>query len=109
MMNKEERRQAWIARITAYQQSGQTMKVWCGEQGVTLDQLKYWLRKLKAESARALAHAPTSFVPLVVRESNDLPASASLRLHIGAVRIEVNSGFDPKLLREVITALASPC
>ncbi len=43
MSNKEVRRQTWLARITAYKQSGQTMKVWCGAQGVTRDQLKYWL------------------------------------------------------------------
>jgi transposase-like protein len=109
MSSKEERRQTWIARVTAYKQSGQTMKVWCSEQGVTLDQLKYWLRKFKSEAGGSGSPAPTSFVPLVLNESSSSPSSASLRLHVGDVHIEVNVGFNPGLLRDVVATLRPSC
>jgi len=115
MSNKEVRRQTWLARITAYKQSGQTMKVWCGAQGVTRDQLKYWLQKLKSEKSAWESSTPASFVPLVCHESHEshesrpAPTSTSLRLQVGAVHIEVNVGFDPGLLRDVVAALGTSC
>jgi hypothetical protein len=109
MSSKEVRRQTWIARLTAYKQSGQTMKVWCNAQGVTLDQLKYWLRKLKSEDGGSESPPAASFVPLVLSESSHAPTSASLRLHVGDVHIDVNVGFDPRLLRDVVAALRTPC
>lgn len=109
MSNREIRRQTWIARITAYKQSGQTMKGWCREQGVTLDQLKYWLQKLKSETGESDFSKPTSFVPLVIDESTPAPIRTSLRLQVGIVHIEVNVGFDPGLLRDVVAALRTSC
>jgi len=109
MTKKEQYRQVWMARITAYKNSGQTMKAWCSAQGVTLDQLKYWLRQMKSRSAEAVAQTPAAFVPLTLTESADLPANSALYLHVGAVRIVVNVGFDPGLLREVVTALRATC
>jgi hypothetical protein len=109
MTKKEQRRQDWIARIAEYKDSGQTMKAWCSAQGVTLDQLKYWLRKLKSHPARSVPKVPASFVPLSLNEPSVLPASPSLPLYVGSVRIEVNVGFDPRLLRDVVTALVASC
>lgn len=109
MSSKEVRRQTWIARVTAYKQNGQTMKEWCSTQGVTLDQLKYWLRKFKSEAGGSDFPAPTSFVPLVLSESSRSPSSASLRLHVGDVHFDVNVGFNPELLRDVVAALRTPC
>lgn len=91
----------WEARIRSYQSSGLTMKAWCTANGFTLDQLKYWLYKGKNKSRRQ-ATTPT-FVPVTV--SSPLPATATLWLHIGATRIEVQPGFEPQLLREVVEAL----
>lgn len=107
MSNKELRDQAWIERIAAYKQSGQTMKAWCHEQGVTVDQLKYWLKKRKPRTREPESSTPAAFVPLVCKESQR--PSASLRLQVGVVHIEVNVGFDPELLRDVVAALQTPC
>lgn len=109
MSRKEVLRHTWIARVTAYKQSGQTMKVWCSEQGVTVDQLKYWLRKFKSEAGGSGSPALTSFVPLVCEASSHSPSSASLRLHVGRVHIEVSAGFDPGLLRDVVATLGDSC
>lgn len=109
MTNKELRRQSWIMRIAAYKQSGETMRVWCDKEGVTLDQLKYWLKKLKSQTGESGSSTPAAFVPLVCRETQPAPTSAALRLQVGVVQIEVNAGFDPKLLGDVVAALKPSC
>ena len=81
--------------------SGLTMKDWCAANGFTLDQLKYWLYKSKKKSPTK--PAPT-FLPVTVAPSK--PAASVLWLHVGPARIEVTSGFEPLLLREVVEALS---
>lgn len=109
MTRKEERRQEWAERIRHYETSGQTMKAWCDAQGVTKDTLRYWLRTLKPRFTHASKTA-TPFVPLTLSESAGTTAdSASLLLQIGAVRVEVRDGFDPKLLREDVAVLEPGC
>jgi hypothetical protein len=51
-MDKQQRLQAWTARITDFKSSGLTMSSWCEVHNQTIHQLKYWLRKL--------SHSPSS-------------------------------------------------
>ncbi|MFB5764158.1 IS66 family insertion sequence element accessory protein TnpA, partial [Paenibacillus medicaginis] len=100
--------QAWIARVADYKASGQTMKAWCATQGVTLNQLKYWLRTLKSRPV-STSESPASFIPLALRETARTEVAPSLSLQIGGVRLEVRPGFDPQLLRSIVAALEAPC
>lgn len=108
MTKQEQRRHEWAARIADYEASGQTMKSWCETKNVTKDQLKYWLRVLRARPVDA-ANAPVPFLPLALHEPVGMQATSPLLLHVGGVRVEVRNGFDPKLLREVVSALAVLC
>jgi hypothetical protein len=107
-MNREERRQLWQARMADYRQSGLSLKAWCALQEYTPDQLKYWLYKRtpKTPSTSSLLPSP-QFVSLTTLLAS--PPSSSLQVHVGSARIEINSGFDPNLLRELVRALESPC
>jgi len=112
-MTKEQQRQQWQARIVAYRASGLTLKAWCAAHDCTVDQMKYWLYKSSkhapSNSSSSSAPAPaTCFVPLAVAEETK---SAPLLLRIGPAQIELHTGFDPRLLREVVHALAeaAPC
>jgi len=111
MNAKELRRQDWHARIAAYRASGLTMKAWCSANHCSIEQLKYWLYKIKRVSTSTTPDPKTSPVQFVPLATVDLPGSAfpapTLLLHIGQASIELHSGFDPKLLREVIHALTS--
>ncbi|OUS78141.1 hypothetical protein B1748_05115 [Paenibacillus sp. MY03] len=113
MNAKEQRRQDWKARIAAYRASGLTMKSWCNANECSVEQLKYWLCKFKRGSFSAAPDpkiSPVHFVPLATVDlpGGDFPNS-SLILHIGEASIELQLGFDQKLLREVIHALTSSC
>ncbi|WP_240421794.1 IS66 family insertion sequence element accessory protein TnpA [Paenibacillus periandrae] len=86
----------WSERTIAYQASGQTMKAWCGEQNLTVHQLKYWL--YKAHKQQNPAPAQTTFRAVTVTPPE--PESDPLWVQIGPARIGVRSGFQPNLLRE---------
>jgi hypothetical protein len=107
--HKEQRRQEWTARIADYKASGLTMSAWCDAHHVTKEQLKYWLRKLKVVPSEVVI-APTHWVPLTVADPIQFTNHASsLVVYIGPAHIEIRSGFDPRLLREVVQALEAPC
>lgn len=105
-MHHEELQSQWEARIAAYRTSGQTMKVWCVEQGIKVDQLKYWLYK-RNRSVRTEASA--TWLPVRVDASTEMSEEASLAVQVGTARIEIQPGFSATLLREVVRALSSPC
>jgi len=108
MNAKEQRRQEWASRIEDYRSSGLTMAAWCEANGFTIDNLKYWLYKRPKSSETS--SRTTHFVPVAVtNSSDDLPSTSSLVVRIGHASIEVQNGFDPALLRQVIQALESTC
>lgn len=41
----------WQAKIKEFRASGQTQAVWCDENGIKLNTLKYWLIKSKQQPA----------------------------------------------------------
>lgn len=112
MATKKPQRQEWIALIEDYKSSGLTMAAWCSSNQFTLHTLKYWLRKLKGTSSAipGLAKSRRStFVPLAVDDSASKVPGTPLVVSVGEVRIEIQSGFDPRLLQEVVKALTVSC
>jgi len=102
---EETLQEIWTKRIAAYQESGQTMKSWCAEQNLTVHRLKYWLYKAQRQHPRAASSATFRAVAITTPESeND-----RLWIQAGSARIAVRPGFDPQLLRDVVSALVSEC
>ncbi|MGG1556482.1 IS66 family insertion sequence element accessory protein TnpA [Paenibacillus ferrarius] len=111
MSTKDQRRNEWIARIAEYKASGLTMSAWCSANNRSVEQLKYWLRKLKSFSSSSTQQVPSpQWVPLNLAPS---VASANLGLplvvRVGQASIELYPGFNPQLLREIVQALESSC
>ncbi|WP_444939743.1 IS66 family insertion sequence element accessory protein TnpA [Paenibacillus harenae] len=85
------------------------MKAWCSANHCSVEQLKYGLYKIKPATPDPKT-SPVQFVPLATVDLlGSVSPAPSLILHIGKASIELHSGFDPMLLREVIHALTSPC
>jgi len=100
-MRKEDRQLEWMERLADYRASGLTMRAWCEERQVSFHKLRYWLRTTKRnESVPAVA---ASFVPLAVSEAAE--TGALLVVRVGETRIELEPGFNPQLLRDVVQAL----
>lgn len=108
MSSREQRRKEWMERISDYRSSGLTMAAWCEANNFTKEQLKYWLRKSKEiSSSPTLNSNSPQFVPVTIAETadNESASSSHLVVRIGQASIEVRSGFNPQLLREVVQAL----
>jgi hypothetical protein len=109
-MDQIKRSKQWHARVADFKSSGQTMKGWCEAQGLTIHQLKYWLRKTSQSAPKDPTPLESRWLPLSVSRSADKKLeSAPLVIRVGQTAIEVRAGFDVTLLRQVVRTLEAPC
>ncbi len=108
-MDKQQRLQEWTARIADFKTSGLTMSAWCQTHGQTIHQLKYWLRKLNEPSFST--SSSSNSLPLAINSPSAEFSSPSspLTVRVGHVGIEIQAGFNPNLLREIVQALDFSC
>lgn len=92
---RQERRSLWATRIADYRASGQSQAAWCAQHGLKIHQFRYWLKK----QSQTAEDTPTRWLSL------DL-ANAPVVIRVGQVTVEVQPGFDPDLLRDVVRTLA---
>ncbi|WP_010493868.1 IS66 family insertion sequence element accessory protein TnpA [Paenibacillus elgii] len=109
MTKRDQRRREWTAHIVDYKASGLTMSAWCTARHITLNQLKYWLRKLKAAPSSTTPAASARFVPLSVEGAAPAIPASALVVRIGQASIELQADFDPVFLRKVVQALDVSC
>jgi hypothetical protein len=85
----------WSARISAWQSSGKSGAAWCRDNGIGYYQFQYWRDKFRQSRQQG---TNGQFVALKI-------ASPSLRIECNGTYLHVSPGFDPLLLREVVSAL----
>ena len=90
---REARVREWRAHFARRARSGQTVAAYCAEQGLRPWQYWYWRK------ARLRTRPKSGFVELTAR------AGSGVTLVLGGCRIGLERGFDPVLLRDVVTAL----
>ena len=98
-MNRSELAEQWREQIEDFTTSGMTAQEWSNYNRVPLNQLQYWKRRLK-ELDKPQSNA-TTWTALEIAQ----PSPSSITLRIGGASIDLNSGFDQSLLREVVCAL----
>lgn len=103
-MGREEVRVKWEARIQAYLASGEKATHWCKANQINRRQLYAWIKRLDAAPSSPQVK-PATFIPVQVTSDARSAFSSSLRIRIGSAVIEVESGFEPVLLRKVVHAL----
>ncbi|WP_066640098.1 IS66 family insertion sequence element accessory protein TnpA [Desulfolucanica intricata] len=104
---KAELRKEWEERVAAFKASGQSTTAWCAAHDLKPQQLRYWLRKLNP------VDIPTVITPqwLSVEIGNSVPSGQAngLCIRIGHAVVEVQPGFDPALLKDVVRTLVALC
>ena len=106
-MIKENSLKTWEEKINQFKQSGQNQTVWCKEKGINLRTFNKWYNKFKNQApANQAAQGVQNWIPLeIVEKTSNLP----LNIKVGKVVIEVNEGFNPKLLSDVVKVLGATC
>ena len=100
-MTKKERQELWETRLAEYRASGQSVTAWCKEHNVNPQQLWYWRRK---EKQQVVEENAVSWLPV---DLSEIKSQSSLLVRIGRATIEVNPGFDPELLLDVVNILVT--
>jgi hypothetical protein len=100
-MTAEERQNLWAARIAEFEASGQSVTAWFKANNVSIQQLRYGLRK-KKRAAETTNLENTSWLPLDLSDYQ-----SSLVVRVDLVYIEVKPGFDPKLLLDVVKVMSA--
>lgn len=104
-MTNAERRNQWETRVAEYRASGESVPAWCAANEIEPSSMRYWLRKFRSEQS-----ANTSSPQWLSVEVNDsIDAKDNLHIRVGKVVIEVQPGFDPALLIDVVRTLVAVC
>ena len=103
-MTHEELAHVWRKRLDDFAQSGLSVRKWCERQGFSKNQYTYWRRRLANGDIGDASD--TTWLPLNVLPVSPAPtSSAHLTLRIAGAEIDLSPGFDPSLLRAIVTAL----
>ena len=102
MSSFTERASEWRQRLDAQFSSGLSVSAWCRAQGVEKNSFYRWRRRL----SEAVCVSGSQFIAVSV-DPPDVAEASVLLLRVGLVRIEVASGFDATLLRDVLNVLES--
>lgn len=101
MMLRSTLRKEWEDRVEEYSRSNLSAREWCEQNGFSLNQLRYWLKRMKEGSE----NGGWACVEVVDKDER----RSAVSIHVGAARIEVHSGFDSSLLCEVLRVVAKSC
>jgi len=95
----------WSERVKDWRQSGLTARAYAKERGWSWQSLRYWSSEL-GKRQRLPAGAPSPRAPRMVRvRATERRESAGFTLRVNGAELDVRSGFDAGLLREVLSAL----
>lgn len=95
--------QQWRQWIEAWQRSGLTVRVFCGQRGLSEANFYAWRREL----AKRDATLPT-FMPVhILTDGADLDAALEIILD-SRRRVRVPAGFDAATLRRLLAVLEEP-
>ena len=96
---RNAKRQFWKEHVHGWQESGLSQKEYCRQNNLRENQLTYWKKRF------ATAESPVSLVELNLSGPFS-PNHSPLRLNLGnAFQIEVDRGFDPVTLKQLIYVL----
>jgi len=107
-----EKQAAWEKRITEQKASGLSRMDWCARQGIKYTTYRYWLEQIgkrteKNPNVPAVVSATPTWLELAPAPAAPILTSDGLVVRIGEATLELQRGFDPELLREIVRALAS--
>lgn len=105
-MKKSELRIEWEQRIANFLSSGQSASKWCAANEVSIHQFWYWKKRLK--NTQDNVDDSPRWLSLEMDDSIE-KLKSRLVVRVGQASVEVEPGFDPRLLADVVRTLQSLC
>ena len=105
-MKNQKLHETWQKRIKEYESSGMTIKAWCGLNALSVHQFQYWRKKFRASKVDSQSKLVAIDLNKMV---NTKPEETAIMINIGTVRLEVKTGFNPSLLKDLVKALMEVC
>jgi len=102
-ISHSEKRALWNERIKEFLASGQSRQAWCRDNDVSAQQLGYWLRKSQS------SHENQTETSRWVSMNASCSASSGITMRVGDIILEVQRGFDPQVLTDVVLTLMTLC
>lgn len=102
---KASREVYWRGQVSAWERSGESVRVYCGSRGLSEASFYFWKRELKRRDAGASSgmsapvFAEVRLTPSAAREALIEIAFA------GARRVQVHPGFDEETLARVLAVV----
>ena len=100
---------AWATRVSAWRASGESAREYAARIGFAAATLRWWSSELGRRGV-AVPEAPAkiTLARVEVKASQGARAgtSSGVRLSVGALRVDVDRGFDAGTLRAVLAAIA---
>jgi hypothetical protein len=99
----DQKRSYWKQHIDSWQNSGLTQAEYCRRLQLKEHQLTYWKKRFCQGEART-EFVPVPTAPLTTAKPPATEGKLRIILQNG-LKVEVTSGFDPRLLCQVLVAL----
>ena len=100
-MAQKEQSMIRLQQVNDFRASRLTAEAWCSQNNLKVSTLRYWLNKCNREANMDLTQE--TFVELKPTAVKEVP----IILRVGAVSIELYSGFQADTLRETLAAIRS--
>ena len=101
----------WRQQIHERQESGQSVRAWCRQNGIRENSYYYWLRIIREEALRETENRSCALVrvepeKLTVETVSPQPSSGSIVIRAHGVEAEFPSGSDIAILAAFVKALS---
>ncbi|MBU7008872.1 IS66 family insertion sequence element accessory protein TnpA [Phosphitispora fastidiosa] len=109
-VTKEYRLSKWMQVIQERQNSGQSIKVFCQEKGISRHAYFYWQRKLRKDACMELTkQTRETIVSCAPQGWMQLPQNqeikSTLDIEVGGCRVSVDAETDTELLKKICRIL----
>ena len=94
------KRRSWKKHVEAWRASGLPQAQYCRQHNLKVHCLVYWRKRFARKN-----QDPVSFVQLKLPRELRQPGPSAIRVAVGGYRIEIQRGFDPDTLKQLIATL----
>jgi hypothetical protein len=108
MLSKQDRAAQWHALFEEQRSSGLSVTEWCRRRGIEKNTFYGWRKRL-AETPVFAASSPPQFMAVAIASDPPVVSTGLLTLRVGQFSLDIASGFDRRLLADVLSVLTSQC